>query len=98
MRFAGTWSRYSNSAIPQLTSAATIQGRWLKCRRWAYQAKVMKMLDRTSRTTVLAITGMRDSCGGGGGGGVRLLYHAQDFACGAPPARECPCGRPESRA
>src|SRR4026209_165515 len=45
IRFAGTWSRYSNSAIPQLTSAARYQGRCPRFRRWAYQAKVMKMLD-----------------------------------------------------
>jgi hypothetical protein len=38
MRFAGTWSRYSNSAIPQLTSAATHQGRFARVRRWPYQA------------------------------------------------------------
>src|SRR5512143_2328916 len=38
--------------MPQLTSAATIQGRAARCFRWPYQANVMKTLLSTSRTTV----------------------------------------------
>src|SRR5204862_1107497 len=59
MRFAGTWSRYSNSAIPQLTRAATYHGRSLRFLRWAYQANVMKTLERASRLTVRKTTGIR---------------------------------------
>src|SRR5215213_10492397 len=55
MRFAGTWSRYSKSAMPQLTSAAMSHERLLRFRRWAYHANVMKtfeqMSSRTERTT-----------------------------------------------
>src|SRR5919112_1014161 len=52
MRFAGTCSRYSNSAMPQLATAARYQGlspRFLRC---AYQAKVMKILESNSRKAV----------------------------------------------
>ena len=35
---------YSKNAIPQLTSAAMIQGFWFSSFRWAYQAKVMNTL------------------------------------------------------
>src|SRR5690348_17582337 len=59
MRFPGTWSRYSKNAIPQLTSAATIQG--LSCRflRCAYQAKVMKVFEQISSRVVLRTAGTR---------------------------------------
>src|SRR5260221_14581009 len=55
-RLAGTCSRYSNSAIPQLTSAATYQGRSLRFLRWAYHAKVMKTLEQTRRPAVTTKT------------------------------------------
>src|SRR6478609_1952019 len=59
MRLAGTCSRYSNRAIPQLAKAATIHGRPLRLRRWAYQAKVMNTFERTSRPTVRRMTFMQ---------------------------------------
>src|SRR5215204_5943007 len=52
MRFAGTCSRYSNSAIPQLTMAATYHGRALRFRRCAYHANVMKTFEQMRRTVV----------------------------------------------
>src|SRR5688572_4444645 len=58
MRFAGTCSMYSKKAMPQLTSAATYQGWPLRLRRCAYHANVMKILERTSRMTVVTIGGM----------------------------------------
>src|SRR5580658_462394 len=56
MRFAGTCSRYSNRAMPQLTSAATTHGRVFNSFRCPYQAKVMKTFDRHSSTTVCSNT------------------------------------------
>ena len=56
MRLAGTWSRYSNSAIPQLTSAATYHARDRRSLRWAYQAKVMNTFEHVSRPAVVNIT------------------------------------------
>ena len=60
MRLAGTWSRYSNSAMPQLTNAATNQGRsgFLRC---AYQANVMNTFESTSRTAVFSTTDIATS-------------------------------------
>src|SRR6476469_6265174 len=58
MRFAGTWRRYSKSAMPQLTKAATYHLRSLRFRRWAYQAKVMNTFDSTSSPAVRRITGI----------------------------------------
>src|SRR5690348_12340793 len=55
MRLAGTCSRYSNSAMPQLASAAMNQGlpeRFLRC---AYQAKVMNTFDRMSRPVAASV-------------------------------------------
>src|SRR6056297_3941976 len=57
MRFAGTCSRYSNRAIPQLMSAAISHGLWLRSRKWAYQANVMKTLLPNSRPMVIASGG-----------------------------------------
>src|SRR5688572_27047141 len=54
MRLAGTWTRYSSSAIPQETSAAIHHGLSLRCFRWAYHAKVMKTLAIASMRTVTA--------------------------------------------
>src|SRR6187401_2517040 len=54
MRLAGTWIRYSNSAIPQLTSAATYHGLACRCFRCPYQANVMKRLDAASNVAVTA--------------------------------------------
>src|SRR5690242_20560048 len=56
MRLAGTWTRYSNSAIPHDTSAATIHGLSRRSLRCAYQAMVMKTFDTTSRPLACATT------------------------------------------
>src|SRR6516164_3611194 len=58
MRLAGTCSRYSNRAIPQLASAARYHGRSSRFLRWAYHAKVMKTLEAMSSSTVGTTTGM----------------------------------------
>src|SRR3954470_17931236 len=55
MRLAGTCSRYSKSAIPQLANAATYHGRDDKLRRWAYQSNVMKTFEAMRRETVTRI-------------------------------------------
>src|SRR6476661_6929422 len=55
MRLAGTWSRYSKNAMPQLTTAARYHGVVFRCFRWPYQATVMKRLDATSSVTVIAM-------------------------------------------
>ena len=60
MRLAGTCSRYSNNAMPQLTSAATYQGDVARFFRWPYQAKVMKTLLATSSKTVCRLMGSED--------------------------------------
>src|SRR5688572_12800610 len=52
MRLAGTCSRYSNSAMPQLMSAAMNHDFVASPLRWPYQAKVMKTLDSSSKPTV----------------------------------------------
>src|SRR6185503_9264731 len=49
MRLAGTISRYSKRAMPQLASAAIHQGLADSSFRCAYHAKVMKTFDRASR-------------------------------------------------
>src|ERR1700682_5499691 len=54
IRFAGTCSRYSNSAMPQLTSAAIHHGFDDSSLRWAYQANVMKKFDATSNPAHMA--------------------------------------------
>src|SRR5882672_7848875 len=55
MRLAGTWSKYSNSAMPQDTSAAITHGFEPRCLRCPYQAKVMNKLDAPSRSVVIRI-------------------------------------------
>src|SRR3954447_15228983 len=55
MRLAGTCSRYSKSAIPQLANAATYHGRDDKLRKWAYQANVMKTFEAMRRQTVMTM-------------------------------------------
>src|SRR5574343_411906 len=57
IRLAGTWIRYSNSAIPQEIRAAIHHGFSLRCLRCEYQAKVMKTFDKASRITVCQRTG-----------------------------------------
>src|SRR5512147_332709 len=52
MRLAGTWIRYSNSAMPQLASAATYHGDEAKFFRCPYHAKVMNRLDTASISAV----------------------------------------------
>jgi hypothetical protein len=54
MRLAGTCSRYSKSAIPQLTRAAIHHGLACRCLRWPYQANVMKRFDKASSVAVIA--------------------------------------------
>src|SRR5580698_10248137 len=46
MRLPGTCSRYSKSAMPQLMSAATYQGRSARFFRCAYQANVMNTFEQ----------------------------------------------------
>src|SRR6185437_10199530 len=58
MRLAGTCSRYSNKAIPQLASAATYQGRSERFFRCAYQANVMKTFDPISSSVVGTTAGI----------------------------------------
>src|SRR3989338_9441800 len=53
---AGTWKRYSNNAIPQLTNAATYHWRPFRFLRWAYHANVMNTLDNASNSVVCKIT------------------------------------------
>src|SRR3989338_2554923 len=52
MRFAGTMIRYSNSAIPQLISAAIYHGELAKFFRCPYHANVMNRLDTASISAV----------------------------------------------
>src|SRR5436190_4253001 len=52
IRFAGTCRKYSNSAIPQLTIAATYHGLSARLRRCAYHANVMNTFAAMSRRTV----------------------------------------------
>src|SRR5213592_675994 len=52
MRLAGTCRRYSNSAMPQLTMAATYQGRSARLRRCAYHAIVMKTFEQINSRMV----------------------------------------------
>src|SRR4029077_9288243 len=59
MRLPGTCSRYSKNAMPQLTSAATYQGRAARFFKCAYQAKVMKTFDAVSNR-VAEMTGFMD--------------------------------------
>src|SRR5688500_3296723 len=58
IRFAGTWSRYSNNATPQLRSAATYHGRSARVFRWPYHAYVMNRFDKTRRIIVFITTGI----------------------------------------
>src|SRR5947208_3870 len=61
MRLAGTWSRYSNSAMPQLTRAAMYQTWWLRLLRCPYQANVMKTFEAIRSKVVFAKTGRSTS-------------------------------------
>src|ERR1700676_5555710 len=54
MRFAGTCSRYSNSAIPQLTVAAIHHGLDCMLRRCPYQANVMNRLEPMRRIAAVS--------------------------------------------
>jgi hypothetical protein len=57
MRFAGTCTRYSNSAMPQLTSAAMTQGLAAMFLRCAYHANVMNTFEMISRPALWAQAG-----------------------------------------
>src|SRR5665647_2115180 len=61
IRLAGTWNRYSASAMPQLTRAATYQGAVARFLRWPYQAIVMKTLEATSSRIVCSENGSEES-------------------------------------
>src|SRR5688572_13193306 len=61
MRLAGTCSRYSASAMPQLTKAAMYQGAVARFFRWPYQAMVMNTLEATSSRMVCSGKGMEES-------------------------------------
>src|SRR2546428_654892 len=61
MRLAGTCSRYSARAMPQLTMAAVYQGAVARFFRWPYQASVMNTLEPTSSSTAWNGTGMVES-------------------------------------
>src|SRR5215207_3620950 len=63
MRLAGTCSRYSNNAIPQLTSAATTHGRPECFFRCAYQANVMNTFDSVNKPIAAAAGGKFGSIG-----------------------------------
>lgn len=57
---AGTWKKYSKRAIPQLIRITTTSGRawnheYSFSFRWPYHAKVINMLERTSRAIVSKI-------------------------------------------
>src|SRR5438477_8226492 len=58
MRLAGTCRRYSNSAMPQLTIAATYHGRSARLRRCAYHAMVMNRFEAI-RSRRVGITDIR---------------------------------------
>ena len=62
MRLAGTWSKYSKIAIPQLIKAAMIHGFDRRLFRCPYRANVMKMLESVSRTIVFKMIGIVASC------------------------------------
>src|SRR5262245_43834430 len=59
MRLAGTCRRYSNSAMPQLRTAAMYHGRSDRLRRWAYHANVMNTLEAVNNTTVRTKTELK---------------------------------------
>src|SRR6185369_11883634 len=61
IRFAGTWNRYSASAMPQLTSAATYHGAVARFFRWPYQASVMKTFEAISSRMVCNENGTEES-------------------------------------
>ena len=52
---AGTWSRYSKKAMAYEKITAMIQGFEFNSFRWAYQAKVIKVLDSVSRVIILMV-------------------------------------------
>src|SRR5574341_1458613 len=56
MRLAGTWIKYSNNAMLQLTIAAMYHLLFCRFLRCPYHAKVMKRLDKTSNEIVCAMT------------------------------------------
>src|SRR3569832_761051 len=61
MRLAGTCSRYSKNATPQLATAATYHGEAAKFLRWPYHAAVMKPFDAARSSTVCTEKGMDES-------------------------------------
>ena len=58
IRLAGTWSRYSNKAMPQLMRAAMNHGLEARDLRWPYQASVIKTLLRMSIPAVMRMVFM----------------------------------------
>src|SRR6266571_1626007 len=80
MRLAGTCRRYSNSAMPQLTMAATYQGRSARLRRCAYHAMVMNTLEAMSNRTVERADIRGDSTGARGARGAKGARGASEGA------------------
>src|SRR5687768_5873143 len=62
MRFAGTWSRYSKKAMPQLATAAQYHGFVFQFFKCAYHANVMNAFEKINNTTVLKMTCMAQRC------------------------------------
>src|SRR5262245_57872709 len=60
MRLAGTWTRYSKKAIPQLMPMATGNDSPFR-RRWPYHAMVMKVFDTTSNPAATNASDMPSS-------------------------------------
>src|SRR5215213_631770 len=56
MRLAGTCSRYSNRAMPQLTTAARYHGRSARFWRCAYHANVMNTFEQSSSSAAWTMT------------------------------------------
>src|ERR1700682_4130636 len=73
MRFAGTCSRYSNSAIPQLTVAAIHHGLDCMVRRCPYQANVMSRLEPMRRIAALSTGGCSMEVGMEGQGQEKIV-------------------------
>src|SRR6187431_2345582 len=95
MRLAGTCSRYSNSATPQLASAATYQGRAESSLRCAYQAKVMNTFEATSKSAVRGRTedSMGPSCRGRAGRTTRARLARRAAATHPAPHARLRAGR-----
>src|SRR5438874_12526176 len=77
----------------QLTRAAMYQALSCRLRRWAYQAKVMKTLEQSNKTTVFHMVGITGSAHSSDGGATlqrrrhsRRLWHIWLYVNAAPGA------------